>query len=294
MGGQGADVLELHCGPLRAQVLPALGGSLAGLWLDGEPVLRSTPLAQLDSPRQSACFPLLPYSNRLGHRRFRWAGQDHATAANFEDSPHSLHGVAWLRAWDVLEQDADGHRLCLRYRHAPDAHWPFAFEALQTVALAPDALTLTLGLHNTDTRTQPAGLGWHPYFVRRPDSRIDIALAERWDKDSSELPLQAVAVDGLHADVERLALDHCFGGWDGTARVRDGRLQLTLTSDLRWLVVFTPPGRDFFCIEPVSHRNNAVQADDPLALGLVALAPGQRLQAQMRLQISPTPSSTGL
>jgi aldose 1-epimerase len=296
MGGQGADIHELRCGPLRAQVLPALGGSLAGLWLGDEPVLRSSPPAQLDSPRQSACFPLLPYSNRLGHRRFRWGGQDHATAANFDDSPHSLHGVAWLRAWQVLAP-ADGHdpnvHLRMRYGHAPDAHWPFAFEAQQTVALEADALVLTLSLRNTDPRTQPAGLGWHPYFVRRADTRIDIGATQRWDKDDSELPLHPVPVEGLHTAVQALALDHCFSGWDGVARVQDARLQLELSSDLRWLVVFTPPGRDFFCIEPVSHRNNAIQADDPLAQGLVALAPGQTLQAQMRLRISSTPITTG-
>lgn len=283
------DMRELRCGPLRVQVLPALGASLAGLWWGEEPLLRCTPLDALDSPRQSACFPLLPYSNRLGQCRFDWRGQAYTTQPNFEGSAHSLHGVAWLRAWDCTDADAGATQLCMRYAHTPDAHWPFAFEAQQTVALTPDALVLTLQLRNTDPREQPVGLGWHPYFVRRADTRIDIDLRERWDKDATELPLQACAVDGLHSPVDALALDHCFGGWRGTALVRDARVQLGLDSDLDWLVVFTPPRRDFFCIEPVSHRNNAIQAADPLALGLRALATGQTLQAQMRLQVLSAP-----
>lgn len=281
-------VRELRCGDMRVQVLPALGASLAGWWLGQEALLRCTPAAALDSPLHSACFPLLPYSNRLGHCRFDWQGQTYTTRPNFGSSAHSLHGVGWLRSWDCLDDESTPTApasLRMRYRHSPDADWPFAFEAQQTVSLSADALVLELSLRNSDHRAQPVGLGWHPYFMRRADTRIDIDLAERWDKDSTELPLRASAVQGLHAAVADLALDHCFGGWQGSAQVRDARLQLGLSSTLTWMVVFTPPGADFFCLEPVSHRNNAIQSDEPRALGLQVLQPGQTAQAQMRLQL---------
>ena len=94
----------LGAGALRLAVRADLGGSLAGLWHAGIPVLRSVEPGELRGPRQSACFPLVPYSNRLGHRRFTWQGRDHATQPNFEGSPHSLHGVGWQRAWQVAAQ----------------------------------------------------------------------------------------------------------------------------------------------------------------------------------------------
>src|SRR5205085_4727354 len=95
--------IELKAGDLRLAVRADLGGSIAGLWLGDVPVMRSTEAAALDASRQSACYPLVPYSNRLGYRRFRWAGQDYRTLPNYEpDNPHSLHGVAWQRAWDVV------------------------------------------------------------------------------------------------------------------------------------------------------------------------------------------------
>ena len=49
------------------------------------------------SSRLAGCYALAPYSNRLGYRRFRWLGHDHTTAPNFDDCPHSVHGVAWQR-----------------------------------------------------------------------------------------------------------------------------------------------------------------------------------------------------
>ena len=90
---------ELHAGALRLALRPDLGGCIAGLWHRDTPILRSTEPAALDGvARRPACFPLVPYSNRLGYRRFRWKGSDYTTQPNFDDNPHSVHGVGWLRA----------------------------------------------------------------------------------------------------------------------------------------------------------------------------------------------------
>ena len=49
--------------------------------------------------------------------------------------------------------------------------------------------------------------------------------------------------------------------------------------------MFTPPERDFYCVEPVSHVPNAIQMADPAAHGLRTLEHGQRWEAWMRLQV---------
>ena len=73
------NVFELHAGALRLALRPDLGGSMAGLWHRGTPIMRSTEPALLEQARHSASFPLVPYSNRLGYRRFRWKGRDYTT-----------------------------------------------------------------------------------------------------------------------------------------------------------------------------------------------------------------------
>jgi aldose 1-epimerase len=50
-------------------------------------------------------------------------------------------------------------------------------------------------------------------------------------------------------------------------------------------VIYTPQDKDYYCVEPVSHVSNAIQMSDPLANGLVALAPGQSTEAWMRLEV---------
>ena len=275
--------LELRAGELRLALRPDLGGCIAGLWLGGLPVLRSTEAADLASSRVAACYPLVPYSNRLGYRRFRWLGQDHTTAPNFDDNPHSLHGVAWQRAWSVIESSSTTAEL--QYTHTSDAHWPFAFDVRQRFVLTPGALEVHLVFHNRAASTQPVGLGWHPYFPKRSRSRLHIELTDRWESDASGLPTRRVLQPGIDGDVAHLAFDHCFEGWKGPARLRDEKVSVKLSSSLPYLVVFTPALRDYYCVEPVSHVNNAIHMSEPAAHGLRTVAAGATLDAWMRLEI---------
>jgi len=278
--------LELRAGDLRLALRPDLGGAIAGLWLGDTPVLRSTEPAELSGARLSGCYPLVPYSNRLGYRRFRWLGQDHTTQPNFDEgNPHSVHGVAWQRAWSVLASDAGSAELS--YTHVADAHWPFAFEARQRVVLSADALELHLAITNRASTPQPVGLGWHPYFPKRPRSRLHIELGERWDNDPSGLPTRRLPQPaGIDGDVAHLAFDNCFEGWKGPARIRDEKLSLRLTSSLPYLVVFTPDTKPYYCVEPVSHVSNAIHMSDPVAHGLRALAAGATFDAWMKLEVA--------
>jgi aldose 1-epimerase len=276
--------LELRAGDLRLALRPDLGGSVAGLWLGDVAVMRSTEPADLAGARQAACYPLAPYSNRLGYRRFRWLGQDHTTQPNFDDNPHSVHGVAWQRPWDVVSSSADQAEL--RYVHTPDHHWPFAFELRQRFVLSADALELHLAFTNRAAHTQPAGLGWHPYFPKRPHSRLHAELTDRWENDASGLPTRRVPQPGIDGDVAHLGFDNCFEGWKGAARVRDDKLSMKLTSSLPYLVVYTPAHSPYYCVEPVSHVSNAIHMADPAAHGLRTLAAGATFDAWMKLEVA--------
>jgi len=278
-----SEVFELHAGALRLALRPDVGGSIAGLWHGEMPVLRSVPPATLETSRQAGCFALLPYSNRLGYRRFRWKGNDYGTAPNFDDSPHSLHGVGWRRRWEIVSSSAVD--VVLRLRHAGDADWPFAFEARQYFTLGPDSMRVQLVVDNTADIAQPLGLGWHPYFPRRARSRLHAEVAARWDSDATLLPVRKVAQSGIDSDVQHLDFDNCFDGWRGAARIRDERLSLRLSSSLDRLVVYTPPDKDFFCVEPVSHVSNAIHMAGPVAQGLRVLQPGESTEAWMQLDV---------
>jgi len=284
MTGSLKPMFELHAGALRLALRPDLGGCIAGLWHRDQAVLRSVEPAALTASRPSACYPLVPYSNRLGYRKFRWKGHDYTTLPNFGDNPHSVHGVGWQRPWEIVSSSV--LEVVLRLRHEGDADWPFAFEVSQYFTLTPQSMSVQMVFTNTADLTQPVGLGWHPYFPKRARSRLHVELSDRWDSDATQLPTRKVAQPGIDSDISHLDFDNCFDGWKGPARIRDEKFSLQLNSSLDHLVVFTPQDKDYFCVEPVSHVSNAIHMADPAAHGLRTLAPGETFDAWMKLDIA--------
>ena len=50
-------------------------------------------------------------------------------------------------------------------------------------------------------------------------------------------------------------------------------------------MVYTPPGRGYFCVEPVTHMTDAINRMDVAGHGLRVLAPGETLQVLVIFRI---------
>jgi aldose 1-epimerase len=280
--------LKLTDGLAELEVTPAGGCITAFRWRQGGGAvdwLRPAPLGDSPPPGETGCFPLVPYSNRIREGRYRFAGRDYQLAQNFAPSPHSIHGHGWKLPWQVAEQGRQS--LTLAYRHDGDG-WPQPYRCEQRFDLAGGVLTVTLRLTNAGTGEMPAGLGLHPYFPRSPRCRVTATVAQMWETDSEVMPtrlaaLQSGADPQLGLVPAEAALDNCFTGFAGEATIdwpeRGAGLTLSADAALDHLVVFTPPGRDFFCLEPVSHGTDAVNR----APGeMRRLAPGETFSASVR------------
>ena len=280
--------LTLRSNELRCEIKPELGGCIAGLWLGTDQVLRSTPAGDLHSVRQSASYPLVPFSNRVGHAQLQWAGTSHPLVKNFAPEAHAIHGVGWERPWTVL--DASEQFAMLSMEHKADAGWPFDFDASQVFKLEANALVMGLSITNQSAVSAPVGLGWHPYFAKRPGSHIRFASTGRWEMDSEKLPTHRTPNSGLNHDCSTLTVDHCFDGWTGSVDLSDNTLHTRISSNLSRLVVFTTPERDNIAIEPVSHSNNALNlmaqtGASAAELGVCILQPGHTFTCDMRIDV---------
>jgi aldose 1-epimerase len=279
-------MVRLQAGPLACEVEPSLGGCIMGLWHGDTPVLRSTH-SPLNTARQSGCYPLVPYSNRIAQARLQWEGTLYPLVRNNGDEAHAIHGVGWQRPWELL--DSDEHFALLSYEHRADSSWPFAFDSSQSYRLAADSLEMTLSVTNQSGRTTPAGLGWHPFFMKRADAHLSFVATGRWEMSEDKLPTRRLPSSGIEADCAVLDVDHCFEGWSGNAVLADAAFRIRVSSNLSRLVVFTTPVRNVIAIEPVSHVNNAMalvaQGMSAHELGLASLEPGESLTASMTIAV---------
>ncbi len=287
--------IELQHGQIRLSICPALGGAITRLSIDGFDILR--PWDGSDSVRRTGCFVLAPFSNRVGDSAFEHEGQRYPLRSLSAEHPLPIHGVAWKRAWSVAEQDTT--RVVLTCVHRPEGEgvldWPFAFEVEHEIELNDDGVALELRLRNTDARSMPAGLGWHPYFLRHGECRLRFTAQSVWRSDSRNLPSHQSEIPpewdfSSARSLHEPGLDHCFVGRTEPVRVHWPEEGVELTMDaseaLDHLVVFTPPAEmGFFAVEPVSHANNALCMQDPAANGTRMLAPGESMQVSCRLLV---------
>jgi len=291
-----SDILRLGHGGFELELCPGLGGALTAFRHDGRDLMRPAgpALFARADPSAASSFALVPFSNRIADRRFVFRGQVCELPQNLPPEPHAIHGQGWQHPWTVAEADAD--RAVLDFAHAV-AGTPLDYRARQTLALDDRGLSLTLELTNAGAGPMPAGLGVHPYFVRTPGVTLCARLAHVWLMDERKIPTRPTPLPAgcEFASAPRLAglaLDHCFGGWDGKAEICWPETGVTLAIEAEpvfgHLVIYVPPERDFFCVEPVSHVNDGfnLAARGVAATGVRVLAPGETLQGRVGFHIA--------
>jgi aldose 1-epimerase len=281
-------------------IAPEHGGAVLGWAEPGVPILRlpSPEAVAFGDVHAMGCFPLVPYCNRIARAAFRWQGRDFRIARNFGDHPHAIHGIGWLRPWTVEAARDNEAILSLAHRAegAAAAAWPFAFEARLVYRLLPIGLSVTLSATNRHAGPAPMGIGLHPWFPSHHAPTLTFQATAVWENDETVLPARHVPMpsSGSHASwshagprpVGSLALDNCFTGWNGAARIAAGPASLTLLADSAFgnLQVFTPLSAGFFCVEPVSHTPDAINRSGlPEAQAMTALAAGETLSGTVTL-----------
>jgi aldose 1-epimerase len=279
--------LDLAFDEYRLVVAPSRGGSILRFDWRGLPIMRP---AAGESILDVACFPIVPFSNRIANGRFAWEGRDVALAPNFpgNDHPHPLHGFGWLSPWRVCHSDQSTAVLDHCYA---GREWPWAYRAELAYALSARGLRASLSLTNHADTAMPAGLGFHPYFPRSASTVYRGLHCGEWRNDGDCLPLSLEEYahprdwwDG--APLSARGVDTVYTRRSGELEIVSPetglRIHIGCSPLLAFTAVLAPPGVEWFCVEPISHATNAVNLEREDS-GLVALRPGETIIATIEV-----------
>jgi aldose 1-epimerase len=294
-----ADVVSLSAHGFDLGLLPELGGSVAWLnWTgpDGRMVslLRPSDADAIASknPSRLACFPLVPFANRIAGSRFSFAGREHQLPANRPPDPMAIHGFGFQAPWAAEATDEAAFRLTHTHR-TPGS--PFRYRAEQVFRLEPGCVHIELAVTHEGAEAMPYGIGLHPWLPRPPDTCLQFTATHLFVPDETKLPRGPDAVSPAvnftlpRRAAEAAPLDACFAGWTGQAAVRwlEERYGVNIGADdaFRALHVFIPDDRPVLCVEPVSHVPNVHNRPDWAEFGpLHTLEQGETLQGGMTIR----------
>ena len=297
-----------------AEVWPALGFDCIR-WVavrDGQALdlLYSDPaLFQGGRPTRSGIPVLFPFPNRIRDGRFTWEGKTYQLPLTDPVQKNAAHGFACRVPWRVVDSGADAKSAWVtgEFRCSVDAPaslplWPADHQLRLTLRLGMGTLRLEAEVHNPDSKALPFGLGYHPYFLLGDgeDSLVEVPAGEYWALEGNLPTGDRLEVDAsrdlsvprrvgdLHLDDVLTTLPARPPRVDGlieraTIRANAGApMRLFCSPAFREMVVFTPPHRQAFCVEPYTCTTDAVNLPDG---GLLVLPPGQTWSAVVELWV---------
>ncbi len=150
---------------------------------------------------------------------------------------------------------------------------------------------------NAAAEVAPMGFGFHPAFAACAATTFRTGFDGVWSIDADSLPTSLAPANAvlpeLPAAVHALRselVDHCFTGWsrelviDHAGDGGDTIVTLAASRGLEFLQLYTPPGKKWFCAEPMSQMPDAINRR--VATGLRHLQPGESLQASMTIAVA--------
>jgi len=253
---------------MEAWVAPDFGANLCRFSAGGKHIIDFDPqtLAKQDYTGTPVLYPT---PNRVRDGVFRWKGREYRQVkAGALVLEHGLvHGEAWRRGQPEVEEEAASLKTWLDFRpgSAVFEAFPFPHRLGLEFRLGEHGLTVTCSIHNQGEEELPFGFGLHPYFQKlagEEDTLVCLPADSVMEATSDLLPTgRLVPVGGTICDLRRpvavgeLDLDHVFTGLRAGEHARieyrglGMSVRLEASPDFSHLVLYTPRGESFFCVE---------------------------------------------
>jgi aldose 1-epimerase len=260
-------------------------------------------------PTSSGIPILFPYPGRLRGTTLHFGGRQFPLVIDPRQGV-AIHGFVHNRPWRILEQNpasVTGEFHASRDEPALVALWPADFRIRVCYEVHAAELRCQLTIDNPDERPLPFGLGTHGYFRLplaaagdRGECRITVPAHKFWELERMLPTGRTIPASGGRALADGMPfgetrLDDVLTDLDRregrvTCRIddptNDRRLSVVFDEVFRECVVFNPPHREAFCIEPYTCVPDAYAlAEQGIETGLRVLGPGESFQARVDLRL---------
>jgi aldose 1-epimerase len=259
-------------------------------------------------PTRSGIPVLFPFPNRIRAGRFTWDGKDYQLECNDGTKQNAIHGFACRHPWRIVDQGANdseawvtGEFQCSVDAPANLALWPTDYRIRLTCRLRERALRLEAEVSNPAGKPLPFGLGYHPYFrlpfvsgTAAEQCTIQTPGRRYWELRDSLPTGQRPEIDASRdlntpRRFTELQVDDVLTDLPGVRNVGEGELyscatlhsppgatlRISCSPAFREMVVFTPPHRQAFCVEPYTCVTDAINLEQKgIDAGWLVLAPG--------------------
>ena len=253
---------------LEAWIAPSHGSNLCRLSAGGKHIIDFEP-ELLAKPDFTGTPVLYPTPNRVRNGVFLYQGKAYPQVKRgVTVYEHGLvHNEPWQWQQPAVMPDSISLKTWIDFERTSAVFeaFPFKHRLGLEFCLSAAGLKVTYSIENQDEQAIPFGFGLHPYFMKLSgdeDTFVELPANYVMDYTSDCLPTgRLIKVAGTIYDLRHrikigaLDLDHVFtGSVDGRfARISYAtlglQLKLVTTGDFSHLVLYSPRGAPYFCLE---------------------------------------------
>ena len=293
---------------LEAWIAPSHGSNLCRLSAGGKNIIDFEPelLAKSDFTGTPVLYPT---PNRVRNGVFRYQGKAYAQVKRGVTIYE--HGLVHNEPWQSQQPEVKAASVDLKTwidfdkTSAVFEAFPFTHRLALEFCLTEIGMKVTYTIENKDDQAIPFGFGLHPYFMKLSGDEgtcVELPANYVMDYTSDCLPTGLlIKVAGTIYDLRQkikigaLDLDHVFTGRvDGRcAKIYYAtlgmRVKLVTTHDFSHLVLYSPRGAAYFCLENQTcstDAHNLSDRDFKKESGLKFVLPGKIQTGSVTYQIT--------
>jgi aldose 1-epimerase len=222
---------------------------------------------------------LFPFANRIKDGRYEFENKFYQFPINEKELNNALHGLVYNKEFKVLHTDATEDLASVDLCYTENNHmagFPYTYTIKLNYTLTQKSLNLAVEIINTDSKTFPFTLGWHPYFFSsdRYNSSVIFDSNKKLKLDDQCIT-EGVEVSenfGL-VEIKNQSLDDCYVLKTNTITFKTPKYTLTLDSSEKesFLQLYTPPNPNMIAIEPTTGVSDSFNN----RIGLKTLKPNE-------------------
>lgn len=264
------------------------GASLQELTLGGKAIIQDlSPLNYQDSFASSILFP---FANRIKDGSYSFNNEKFQLEKNQDEEQNALHGFVHNKRFKVIVKEVlgDTAKITLAYNELnKTAGFPYTYSIEVTYIFEDKTLILQVRVKNTDSKTFPFTIGWHPYFIsdNLPKSTLEFDCDKKLILGDRNITTGVEDVKNKVAlNIENKQLDDCWVLNSDKVQFKTPKYQLNFSSSVKnnFLQAYTPPKLNTIAIEPTTGVSDSFNNN----IGLQTLEPNKEYRITWKININ--------
>ncbi|SDR68567.1 aldose 1-epimerase [Polaribacter sp. KT25b] len=221
---------------------------------------------------------LFPFASRIQEGKYSFEDKDYQFYLN-ETGKNALHGLVYNQKFELIskEENVNFCAVTIAYKETKVIEgFPYTYNIFVTYTLFENDINLSIKIKNTDAKTFPFTLGWHPYFLSDDITKSSLSFKSDKKIEFNENLITKKVIDHITEDefkIEDKQLDDCFILNSDVVQFKTPTYQLEISTDKieNYLQLYTPKGLPLIAIEPMTGISNSFNNK----IGLQVLKPNE-------------------